>query len=207
MAADGLNNPKRRGAAGGTSRVVSQKVRGPDSRILSPKSLNSKTYPHSPLRGSPDKFQSALARPVSPLKPSSPLRGTPSVADNSRPRTTKAGSTATKDGRPASQLKGATGRVAGGRTAVRSPVPRPATRQDERKLSTGTVSSTASSGTTVVKSTRAAATGARKPTTSTAAKKTTVAKNQAPVAAKGRPATRKATPAEAPGRRALRKRA
>ncbi|RMJ23168.1 hypothetical protein PHISP_05960 [Aspergillus sp. HF37] len=208
--ADGLKNPKRRanGAAGGTgtSRVVSQKVQGADSRILSPKSLNSKTYPHSPLRGSPDK----LSHPASPLKPSSPLRGAPAnLADNPRARTTQGASSA-KDNRPPSQLKGATSRVGNtGTRPVRSPISRPATRQNERRLSTSTNSSTTSSGTTVVKPTRpATATGVRQPaSTSTAAKKTTVARNQGAVPAKkGATSATKATP-DAPGRRALRKRA
>jgi hypothetical protein len=207
--ADGLKNPKRRAndAAGGTgtSRVVSQKVRGADSRILSPKSLNSKTYPHSPLRGSPDK----LSRPVSPLKPSSPLRGPSNLADNPRARTAK-GAASAKDNRPPSQLKGATSRAGNtGTRPVRSPVSRPVTRQNERRLSTSTNSSTTSSGTTVVKPTRpATATGVRQPaSTSTAAKKTAVARNQGAVAAKkgATPAT-KATP-DTSGRRALRKRA
>ncbi|RJE25720.1 hypothetical protein PHISCL_01908 [Aspergillus sclerotialis] len=210
--ADGLNNPKRRAnGAGGTSRVVSQKVRGEDSRILSPKSSNSRSYPHSPLRGSPDKLH--MSRPMSPLKPSSPLRGAPSsLAGNSRSAT---GASA-RDNRPPSQLRGATRTAGTGPRAVRSPAQRPPTRQNERRLSTSTTSSTASAGTTIVKSSRpATATGTRKPTTTSsnaAAKKTTVGKNQVPSAAtkRGAATTAKKAPAsaEAPaGRRALRKRA
>lgn len=192
--------------------MVSQKVRGEDSRILSPKSLNSRTYPHSPLRGSPDKLHNTgyLSRPISPLKPSSPLKATPANMD-ARDRSTK--TAAPKDNRPASQLRGA--RAAGtGPRAVRSPAQRPATRQ-ERRLSTSTNSSTMSSGTTIVKPTRpATATGVRRPPTASsnaATKKTTAAKSQAPstTAKKGATTARKATPAsgEAPKRRALRTRA
>ena len=213
-ALDGLSNPKRRAnGAGGTSRVVSQTVRGEESRILSPKSSNSRSYPHSPLRGSPDKLQ--MSRQMSPLKPSSPLRGPQaSLAGNSRARNVTG--TSARDNRPPSQLRGATRTAGNGPRAVRSPAQRPPTRQQERRLSTSTTSSTASAGTTIVKSARpATATGTRKPTTTSsnaAAKKTTVAKNQAPSAAAKRGAAAAAkkapTPAEAPaGRRALRKRA
>lgn len=212
----GLKNPKRRangarGAGGASSRVVSQQ----DSRILSPKSLNSKTYPHSPLRGggggggSPDKLQN---RHVSPLKPSSPLRPAPADTSTSRARAAKPASG--KDNRPASQLRG-TGSRAAGNTG-----PRPATRQNDRRLSTSTTSSVASSGTTIVKSSRpATATGVRKPTVTNtssggAGKKTAVARNQAPVAAaaakKGTASTTTTAGAKgdtSSGRRALRKRA
>ncbi|CAI7636846.1 unnamed protein product [Penicillium glandicola] len=151
-----LKNPKRRvnpAGPGGASRVASQEVRGNENRILSPKSNNSRTYPHSPFRASPEKGQSSyLARPTSPLKPSSPLR--------SRGTTVSA----VKD-RPPSQVQRTTNRAATGPKTTRSPVSRPATRQGERKNSTG---STASSGTTVTKSTRTG-TGARKATTASTA--------------------------------------
>ncbi|CAG8162564.1 unnamed protein product [Penicillium salamii] len=154
---DGLKNPKRRvkpAAAGGASRVVSQEVRGNENRILSPKSNNSRTYPHSPFRASPEKGQpSYLSRPTSPLKPLSPLR--------SRGATVSA----VKDQRPPSQTQRPTNRAATGPKSGHSPLPRPATRQGERKNSTG---STASSGTTVIKPTRTGA-GARKVTTASTA--------------------------------------
>lgn len=209
---DVLNNPKKRGkaaAAGGASRVVSQEVRGPDYRILSPKSLNSRTYPQSPFRNSPEKPQQSgyLSKPMSPLKPSSPLRaGSSAFSAN--------GTTATQDNRYPSQTRPAS-RTAGGTRAIRSPLPRPATRQRERKNS---VSSNASSGTTVVKPTKAG-TGARNATNTSstsnpAAKKTTV-RNQVPSTTVKKPATaatskRAPTPAGEPattGRRTLRKRA
>lgn len=161
-----MKNPKRRGkapAAGGASRVVSQEVRGNDHRILSPKSLNSRTYPHSPFRASPEKgHPSYLSRPTSPLKPSSPLRA---AGPGARPR--GATISAPKDNYPQSPVKKTTARAATGPRSVRSPLPRPATRQGERKNSTGTVSSTTSSSTNVAKPTRT--TGIRKATAGTAA--------------------------------------
>jgi hypothetical protein len=154
---EGIKNPKRRvkpAGPGGASRVASQEVRGNENRILSPKSNNSRTYPHSPFRASPEKGQPTyLSRPTSPLKPSSPLR--------SRGATVSA----VKDQRPPSQIQRTTNRAATGPKTTRSPLPRPATRQGERKNSTG---STASSGTTVTKPTRTGA-GARKATTASAA--------------------------------------
>lgn len=154
---EGIKNPKRRvkpGAASGASRVASQEVRGNENRILSPKSNNSRTYPHSPFRASPEKGQPTyLSRPTSPLKPSSPLRSRGATVSS------------VKDPRPPSQLQRATNRAATGPKSTRSPLSRPATRQGERKNSTG---STASSGTTVTKSTRNG-TGPRKATNASTA--------------------------------------
>ncbi|KAJ5581253.1 hypothetical protein N7450_007554 [Penicillium hetheringtonii] len=213
---EGLKNPKRRNntkATGGASRVVSQEVRSNDQRILSPKSLNSRTYPQSPFRTSPEKGQpSYLSRPTSPLKPSSPLRA---AGPGSRPR--GATTSTVRDGLQPVQPKKTTARSATGpRAAVNSPLPRPATRQGDRRNSNG---STASSGTTVTKSTRAGA-GTRKATagTASATKKPAVPRNQtaslavkktAASAASVRKTTAPAAPAaEATGRgtRALRKR-
>ncbi|OGE47441.1 hypothetical protein PENARI_c044G04618 [Penicillium arizonense] len=178
-ASEGLNNPKRRvkaGPAGGASRVASQEVRGNENRILSPKSINSRTYPHSPFRASPEKGQSSyLSRPTSPLKPSSPLR--------SRGATVSA----VKDQRPPSRAQKTTNRAATGpKTTTRSPLPRPATRQAERRNS---ASSNASSGTTVMKPTRTG-TGARKATaaSSAAAKKPAAPRMQAASMAVKKPA-------------------
>ncbi|RAL04630.1 uncharacterized protein BO80DRAFT_373966 [Aspergillus ibericus CBS 121593] len=222
---DVLKNPKRRGkpgAAAGTSRVVSQEMRGADYRILSPKTSNSRTYPQSPLRASPEKptNSSYLARPMSPLKPSSPLKSTsasiPGMANNARIQPMKSASASIRDNRPPSQAKRPVSRAATGTKAMRSPLPRPATRQLERR---GSVSSSASSGTTVAKPTRTG-TGARKATTastsSATAKKTTIARSQATSAAAKRnttSATSKRAPTPAGGdaptaaRRVLRKRA
>ncbi|KAB8265323.1 Borealin N terminal-domain-containing protein [Aspergillus pseudonomiae] len=222
---DVLKNPKRRakpGAAAGTSRVVSQEVRGADFRILSPKSSNSRTYPQSPLRASPEKPQNSsyLSRPMPSLKPSSPLKAAPaSLAgslESARLRTTKGTPSAATASRPASQAsrRPASRATTASKTTTRSPLPRPATRQLERR---GSVSSSTSSGTTVTKPTRTGA-NARKVTAASTASSTAkkaVANSQATSATAKRStasATRKtAAPAggEAPtaGRRVLRKRA
>ncbi|CAL5867151.1 uncharacterized protein PFLUO_LOCUS1363 [Penicillium psychrofluorescens] len=217
---EGLKNPKRRGKAG-ASRVVSQDVRENDQRILSPKSLNSRTYPHSPFRAvSPEKAgQSYASRPTSPLKPSSPLKGAgASTYDNARTR--PRGATTSTVRAPAQAKKTTANRAATGPKTVRSPGPRPATRQGERKNSTGTVSSSTSSGTTVMKTARTGA-GARKATTGTsmsaaaAAKKPTIPRTQTASLAVKKTATTTARKTTAPaamtegstaGRRALRKR-
>lgn len=199
---------------GGASRVVSQEVRANDHRILSPKSSNSRTYPQSPFRASPEKGQpSYLSCPTSPLKPSSPLRA---AGAGARPR--GATTSTVRDNYPPSQAKKTTSRAATGPKTVKSPLPRPATRQGhERKNSTGTVSSTASAGTTVQKSARTGTT-ARKGTTGTTSattKKPPVPRGQAASLAVKKttnPATVRKTTApasttEASGRtRALRKR-
>ncbi|OGM39718.1 hypothetical protein ABOM_011508 [Aspergillus bombycis] len=222
---DVLKNPKRRGkpgAAAGTSRVVSQEVRGADFRILSPKSSNSRTYPQSPLRASPEKPQNSsyLSRPMPSLKPSSPLKAAPaSLAgslESARLRTTKGTPSTATASRPASQAsrRPASRATTASKTATRSPLSRPATRQLERR---GSVSSSTSSGTTVTKPTRTGA-NARKVTAASTASSTAkkaVANSQATSATAKRSvasATRKtAAPAggEAPttGRRVLRKRA
>ncbi|KAL4786233.1 Borealin N terminal-domain-containing protein [Aspergillus varians] len=216
---DVLKNPKRRanpGAAAGTSRVVSQEVRGADFRILSPKSSNSRTYPQSPLRASPEKPQSSsyLSRPMSPLKPSSPLKSTMGNLGSSRPGSSRGAAPARP---PSSQTKRPASRAtAGGPRSVRSPLSRPGTRQTDRR---GSVSSSTSSGTTVTNTAKLGA--SRKVTTAstasaTAKKAAAVARSQAPSAASKRAAapsvTRKATaPAGGEtttgGRRVLRKRA
>ncbi|KAJ5125073.1 uncharacterized protein N7515_008898 [Penicillium bovifimosum] len=201
---EGIKNPKRRvkpAGPGGPTRVASQEVRGNENRILSPKSNNSRTYPHSPFRASPEKGQPTyLSRPTSPLKPSSPLR--------SRGATVSA----VKDQRPPSQLQRTTNRAATGPKTTRSPLPRPATRQGERKNSTG---STASSGTTVTKTARTGA-GARKATTASVAAAVKKAAPRAQAAsmtvkktattAAMRKATAPAVAETAPRTRALRKR-
>ncbi|OJJ04369.1 hypothetical protein ASPVEDRAFT_136088 [Aspergillus versicolor CBS 583.65] len=211
---DVLKNPKRRGKTGatpGTSRVVSQEVRGADYRILSPKSSNSRTYPQSPLRASPEKGQSSsyLSRPMSPLKPSSPLKSTTGNLGSARPGSSRGAAPARP---PSSQTMRPASRAAtAGPRSVRSPLSRPGTRQTDRR---GSVSSTTSSGTTV---TNTKAAPSRKATTaSSAARKATAARSQAPSATSKKTAasgTRKATTSSVGGetttggRRTLRKRA
>ncbi|KAL4741260.1 Borealin N terminal-domain-containing protein [Aspergillus similis] len=210
---DVLKNPKRRakpGTAGGTSRIVSQEVRGADYRILSPKSSNSRTYPQSPLLRSPEKAQpsSYLSRPMSPLKPSSPLKST---TGNSAASRTGSSRGAAPPRPPSSQTKRPASRAAtAGPRSIRSPLSRPGTRQTDRR---GSVSSSASSGTTVAKtsSSRRITTAS---TASAAAKKMSTARSQAPAATRKTTVSgsRKATvPAGSEtatgGRRVLRKRA
>ncbi|KAL4996779.1 Borealin N terminal-domain-containing protein [Aspergillus recurvatus] len=180
---DVLKNPKRRanpGATAGTSRVVSQEVRGADYRILSPKSSNSRTYPQSPLLRSPEKAQpsSYLSRPMSPLKPSSPLKSTTGNYAASRPGSSR-GTAPPRP--PSSQTKRPASRAAtAGSRAIRSPLSRPGTRQTDRR---GSVSSSTSSGTTVAKTS-----SSRRITpasaASAAAKKVSAAQSQAPAAVK-----------------------
>ncbi|KKK16800.1 hypothetical protein P175DRAFT_0460276 [Aspergillus ochraceoroseus IBT 24754] len=219
---DVLKNPKTRakpGAAAGTSRVVSQEVRGADYRILSPKSSNSRTYPQSPLRASPEKGQASsyLARTISPLKPSSPLKSTSANADHARP-SSRATTTSSRDNRPPSQAKRPVSRATTAPRSIRSPLSRPATRQAERR---GSTSSSTSSGTSIANSAKIGGPGSRKTTTtsstSSTAKKMVAARSQAPSVSTKRnpvPAARKATgPAAGEsttttgGRRVLRKRA
>ncbi|MCJ1280923.1 hypothetical protein MMC26_000241 [Xylographa opegraphella] len=67
-----IPNPKKRSKTAATA--PSRQVTNPSS-VLSPKSSNSRTLPHSPIRppfGSPQK--SCLSHPVSPLKPISPSK-------------------------------------------------------------------------------------------------------------------------------------
>ncbi|RDW74554.1 uncharacterized protein DSM5745_07216 [Aspergillus mulundensis] len=182
---DVLKNPKRRvkpAAGAGTSRVVSQEVRGADYRILSPKSSNSRTYPQSPLLRSPEKAQPStyLSRPMSPLKPSSPLKSTTGNYAASRPGSARG---AAPPRPPSSQTKRPASRAAtAGPRSIRSPLSRPGTRQTDRR---GSVSSTTSSGTTVAKSSsRKVTTASTASTASAAAKKASAARAKAPAAAK-----------------------
>ncbi|KAL1846146.1 hypothetical protein Plec18170_009379 [Paecilomyces lecythidis] len=215
---DKIEVPKKRGnpkAMAGPSRVISQTMREADAKILSPKSNNSRTYAVSPLKASPEKHHlSYMSRPVSPFKPSSPNKPGAVVAamvENARARAKD-----TASSRPPSQAKKTTTRPASRAipSSVKSPV-RPATRQQDRTISSATTASNASSGTTVVRSTRTGA-GTRK-AGPTAATKKTVARSQAATATSAAKkttaaASRKAgtaTPVSetpATGRRVLRRR-
>ncbi|KAL6234764.1 hypothetical protein BDW75DRAFT_211430 [Aspergillus navahoensis] len=209
---DVLKNPKRRakpGAAAGTSRVVSQEVRGADYRILSPKSSNSRTYPQSPLLRPPEKAQpsSYLSRPMSPLKPSSPLKSTTGNYAASRPGSSR-GTAPPRP--PSSQTKRPASRAATtGPRSIRSPLSRPGTRQTDRR---GSVSSSTSSGTTVAKTSSSRRITAA--STASVAAKMSAAQSQVPAAVKKTTVSgsRKATvpaggEAATGGRRVLRKRA
>lgn len=77
--AEPIPNPKKRTKT--TTVASSRQVTNP-STILSPKSSNSRTLPHSPIRppfGSPQK--SHLARPIFPLKTASPLKVASPIKD------------------------------------------------------------------------------------------------------------------------------
>jgi hypothetical protein len=218
-----LANPKKRtkpNTNNGSTRNASQATGRAESKILSPKSSNSRTFPQSPIRTSPEKPtqpQQFMARSASPLKPGSPVKAATATAnlagmvDNARARATR---TTTRKITPQSATTGTATTGAGTRAkrtttkaaAARAPPPRPATRlQNDRKASSSTTTSNTSSGTTVVKPARGAA-GARKTTASAAAKKATTGTT----AARKTTATTKrtATPVEQPaaGRRILRKR-
>ncbi len=67
-----VSNPKKRtrtiaSQPRAASRIMSRRV--PPSQILSPKSNNSRTLPHPPLKASLSPIKAGVARPVSPLKP------------------------------------------------------------------------------------------------------------------------------------------
>ncbi|KAK2759003.1 hypothetical protein FQN54_003101 [Arachnomyces sp. PD_36] len=220
-----LSNPKKRtkpNANNGSTRNASHATRQ-ESKILSPKSSNSRTFPQSPLRVSPQKpshSQQYISRPASPLKPGSPVKAANATAnlagmvDNARARATRSNATTARKITPqgATGTPGAT--ATGTRTkrtttraaTARAPPPRPATRlQNDRKVSSSTTTSNTSSGTTVVKPTRGAA-AARKTTASAAAKK---AATTGTTTAKKATTTKRAAPAveqPAAGRRILRKR-
>lgn len=226
---EALSNPKKRtkaGVANASTRNASQATKQAQSKILSPKSSNSRTFPQSPFRVSPQKpSQQFVGRPASPLKPGSPVKPATTttnlagMVDNARTRATRSTAATAKKATPhgATATPGTTTSTAGTRTkrtttraTTAKPAPaRPTTRlQNDRKASTSTTTSNTSTGTTVVRPARGAAAGAKKTTASAAAKKATTtgtaaAKKTTTAAAK------KAAPAvEQPpaGRRILRKR-
>jgi len=228
-----LSNPKKRtgpNAAPSPSRVVSQLA---ESKILSPKSSNSRTFPQSPLRNSPTKTQQQqlhIACSVS-LKSSSPIKAATAtlvgMVENARARATRGAAAAarkmspTRNTRAASQAKKGTVMSATTITAKKAATTstsRPATRQHyTRQVSSSTTTSSTSCGTMIVRPTRAAA-GARKAATAAGTSATMAAKNpsgqkvQAPratsAAKKPIVSARSAgvSDAPAPGRRILRKR-
>lgn len=192
-----IPNPKKRTkVAKGPSRQVTN-----PSTVLSPKSANSRTFPQSPIRpvlGSPQKPY--MSRPASPLKPISPVKvlspakaaaaaATASLASmvGEKP---KAGRPKAGTGRKASNLtgtaKGPGARTKRGAQAAQEP-------EDLRKVSNTSNISSASTGTTIVKS------GKKVPTA-------TGKRNDIGVRAVGKKVTA-AAEAPAAGRRILRKRA
>ncbi|KAK2743520.1 hypothetical protein FQN57_004817 [Myotisia sp. PD_48] len=230
-----LSNPKQR--VKGKTLIASSRVQSQfaESKVLSPKSSNSRTFPQSPLRGSPIKSQEEpyKKRAVSPLKPSSfikPLNPTPAPTTTTRNRAAR-GATARK---PVSQetssdvspAKPTRTRKPTTKIAVKKAPSRPVTRQQHTRTisnssaaSGGSAATTGTTGTTVVRSTRAP-TGQKKTgynTTSPATpKKASGSRNQGATASTAASTARKMTATAsrkaqaeqpAPGRRVLRSRA
>lgn len=203
-----LDNPKKRGnpAASGQPRSVSQVLRDAETKVLSPKSSNSRTYKQSPLVTSPTKA-SYMSRPTSPLKPASPLKA---MIEDARARATRPES---KAGSPAPSARRTKTTTQTKRTGVKptSSIPKSpgnTSRQHTRNISTSTTSSNMSASTTIVKPTR----GTQRATATTsgaAAKRATLNRSQGPTAAAAakRTAVAAKKAADASTGRVLRKRA
>ncbi|EED13241.1 conserved hypothetical protein [Talaromyces stipitatus ATCC 10500] len=177
-----LENPKKRGnpAASSQPRSVSQVLRDAETKVLSPKSSNSRTYKQSPLITSPTKG-SYLSRPTSPLKPSSPLKA---MIEDARARATRPES---KNGSPTPSVRRTKMTTQPKRTAVKAanpvaPKSPAATRQHNRNMSSSTTSSNLSSSTMIVKPNRSTQ-RATATASSAAARRTAVARSQGPTAA------------------------
>lgn len=194
---EAIPNPKKRNKT--TTTAKSRQATNP-STVLSPKSANSRTLPHSPTRPdmkSPQKLY--FAHPTSPLKPISPIKlaspakaaaaaATASLAsmviEKAKPGRPKAA--ATRKASTPTTAKTAGGRPKRGANVVQEP-------EDVRKVSNQSNISSISTGTTIVKNARKAP--------ATAAKK-----NEVGVRAVGKKVTASAA-MPPPGRRVLRKRA
>ncbi|PCG91428.1 Hypothetical protein PENO1_093920 [Penicillium occitanis (nom. inval.)] len=205
-----LDNPKKRGnpAASGQPRSVSQVLRDAETKVLSPKSSNSRTYKQSPLITSPTKA-SYMSRPTSPLKPASPLKA---MIEDARARATRPESKAAS---PAPSVRRTKPTTQTKRTAVKptsSAIPKSpgnTSRQHNRNISTSTTSSSMSASTTIVKPTRGTQ-RATATTSSAAAKRATLNRSQGPTAAAAAKRTvvaAKKAGADASTGRVLRKRA
>ena len=205
-----LDNPKKRGnpAASGQPRSVSQVLRDAETKVLSPKSSNSRTYKQSPLITSPTKA-SYMSRPTSPLKPASPLKA---MIEDARARATRPESKAASPARNVRRTKTTAQTKRTGVKPAASAIPKSpgnTSRQHNRNISTSTTSSSTSASTTIVKSTR----GTQRATTTTssaAAKRATLSRSQGPTAAataKRTAVAAKKAGADASTSRVLRKRA
>ncbi|KAA6409567.1 MAG: hypothetical protein FRX48_06178 [Lasallia pustulata] len=170
--AEPIPNPKKR-TKGTATATSSRQVTNP-STVLSPKSSNSRTLPHSPIRppfGSPQK--SYLARPISLLKPASPVKlaspakdtgaaVSPVLLVNEKPKPTRGkAAPVRKTTNPPAATKMAVTRSKRAAPTIQEP---PAT----RSVSNTSNTSNTSTGTTVVKKGGRAA-------SSTAAKKSVAA--------------------------------
>ncbi|KAI9701997.1 MAG: hypothetical protein M1836_001341 [Candelina mexicana] len=194
-----LSLPKKRAKPTASTRAASRTKIQP-SQVLSPKSSNSRTLPHSPIRPVMSPSKSFLARPVSPLKPTAPAV-TALVGMVQKARTTRATGRKPTPAAPATMAAAAAVTAAGGRVKRGAGV-RPLTTQAaaatvrDRAASN---SSETSNATTVVttKSKRAVAT-----------KKIPAANKAVAVSATGKKVAASVAKIEGPpaGRRVLRKR-
>ena len=154
-----LPNPKKRLKASGNGTI--HHTHNP-STVLSPKSSNSRTLPHSPIRpplGSPQK--SYLSRPISPLKPASPVKAPLPVKAAVAAATAATANLASlvSDQPKATRSRAASGRKATNPTTAAKPtVTRPKRgvtktqpAAELRSVSNGSNTSSTSTGTTVVK--------------------------------------------------------
>ena len=211
-------NPKRAKAATG-ARTVSR-TNQPGS-VLSPKSHNSRTLPHSPIKdykvapSSPSK-PSYIARPVSPLKPASPLKTVASAAtsaisasfhgmmEHAKRNGNPAGAKVTRTASQEKTAAAVSSMVANGGKML--PPPRPNTARSASAQSTNS-SGSGTSTTTVVKKAgtglRAAVKGGASKKVAPAPKASAMKSGATAVSAQGK----KVVVAEpAAGRRVLRKR-
>ncbi|KAI9663650.1 MAG: hypothetical protein M1821_007140 [Bathelium mastoideum] len=202
----GLAMPKKRSKASGSTaaparatRTASRKVN--PSQVLSPKSNNSRTIPHSPMRPPPlPAAKSYLAKPVSPYKMAPSIEAaTASLAGmvNEKSKAPRAASRQAKNTAPAAATAG----VGRGKKATAKAPPAGA---GHVRSSDGSNTSDASAGTTIITKSKVEkkppakkAAGARMVGGAAALKKATAAVQTKNV-------TTGAVPAE--GRRVLRKR-
>jgi len=216
------DRPRSRAASRTTKAApaVNKALQPTASKILSPRSPNSRTLQYSPSRNSPTK--SLIARPVSPLKPASPLKATTLIvggavaaslagmvehAKHAKEKARKISPRGLAEARK--EKKAAAAAAAASTTATRGTRKAVAGKVDELVQHDRTVSgsSNSSSGTVVTKGVAVAA--AKKPAAkkAVAEPKTTAKKGAASAAAKAA-AAKKAAAVEVPatGRRVLRKR-
>ena len=194
---EAIPNPKKRTKVAATAK--SRQATNP-STVLSPKSANSRTLPHSPIRPelkSPQKPYSA--HPTSPLKFISPVKLASPAKAAAAAATASLASMVNEKAKPG-RSKAAAGRKASNPTTTKTAGGRPKRGvdsvkepEDVRKVSNQSNISSISTGTTIVKNTRKAPATAGK-------------KNDIGVRAVGKKVTA-STAMPPPGRRVLRKRA
>ncbi|RFU29217.1 hypothetical protein B7463_g7137, partial [Scytalidium lignicola] len=144
---EGIDNPKKRSRAP-LARAASQTIQ--PSQVLSPKSSNSRTYQHSPIRPAPTSQRPSPARPVSPMKPPiSVAAGKPAAILTSMVEQAK---NARATGTSRTTAPTAAARVTKGSTRGRKPAATTgATRSGRATASTMSDSSELSNGTTIVR--------------------------------------------------------